>query len=340
MRDPPASFPLDRVSDYLSDGESLLDELYESAAMLCEPVRHAFALESLQASDPWRAPLDGLELVIVGADQLARTCDERHPASATREQRLPWTLLELVAAAALVAGEALLLLSSGYASGASTRWRTLFEIHVSSVIIRMGGEDTALRFLRHEDLRSNRQLVQFHRTMKQHGLTGLESEVACEANCLADHIQAIYEPEFRGDQGWAHIYMLRNHERYRKRWEKGERQRGPSFADLRHAAELDVFGPDYAIASAGVHATARERHQGTPNAFVGTLITGPMSGGIDPAGICIAQAAVGPIVQLISAHPSPPDRELVAAADLLQELALKVVGGFQETRRTIDATAR
>jgi hypothetical protein len=317
------------LADFGYDAERTADAFYEQAPDLVEAMLHVAALQSARVLDHWSGPLFGFDAVIAGAQEIADEFDDRHlDAAYEGNVRRVQVLRHALRDAILVGLEISLLLRNGYPSGAVARWRTLHELEVVAETVRRGDEITAKRLVEHEVLRQRRFMVQTHISWKRHGAETLESAEIRAADEEARELTERYEPEFSGDYGWAHPLLLESDEKYRRRYEKGERRRGPNLADLRSFADLEVFGPDYAAASFATHGTTMLRHQFYPY-LNDSVVEGPIYLGLDIPAIGACQALSRIADSLAEVYPPTPDQELVAGAEVLHLLARRTLTEFR-----------
>jgi len=63
-----------------------------------------------------------------------------------------------------ITGEIIHLLKGGYADGAIARWRTLFEIAVTSLVLRKHGKESAIDYIKHGQLKSIEGMEEHQKT--------------------------------------------------------------------------------------------------------------------------------------------------------------------------------
>lgn len=144
--------------------DRLLDELalrYGEVVVAEKETRHGFETRLYYR---WGAAFDVLEFFIMLNEQTGRLFMAIHSEKAEEERdALMDALVKLHARACQVAREVLALMRAGYADGAFSRWRAIFETAATARFIAENGEDTAIRFLNHRivddyyELRSYRE---------------------------------------------------------------------------------------------------------------------------------------------------------------------------------------
>ena len=176
-----------------------------------------------------------------------------------------WALTDLFRSGVLVSGEVLALMRAGYSMGALARWRALHEIATRAEFISAGGQlllPTAERYLRHEEYRQKNELLAVAEHLQQRSpkrsLRSFLKMIHADREALVDE----YGTEFRGEYGWAHAQLIESSPKYKTRFERGERQRGPTFEDIEHAVRGRNDDPRrwqhlYAVANAAVHGAPR-----------------------------------------------------------------------------------
>ncbi len=98
----------------------------------------------------WRKAFDLLETIWVCCEELGSAFDSYHrPQAAQDQDHVFEALTYLHAKALLVTSEIICLLKGGFADGALTRWRTLYENNVIATLIRQEGQELACRYVAH-----------------------------------------------------------------------------------------------------------------------------------------------------------------------------------------------
>lgn len=98
----------------------------------------------------WRKAFDLIETIWVSCEELGSAFNQHRRPDAVREEDYVFeAMTHLHAKALLVTAEIICLLKGGFADGALTRWRTLYEVNVVAALIRQEGQDLALRYLAH-----------------------------------------------------------------------------------------------------------------------------------------------------------------------------------------------
>ena len=66
-----------------------------------------------------------------------------------------------------IAGEIIHLLKGGYSDGAMARWRTLFEIAVTSLVLNKHGKECAIDYINHGKIKSIDGMLEYQKTVEE-----------------------------------------------------------------------------------------------------------------------------------------------------------------------------
>ncbi len=146
-------------------------------------------------------------------------------------------LMRLHARACQVAREVLALMRSGYADGAFSRWRALYEIAISSNFIANHGRETAKRFLKHKIVDDHREAELYQEHQEELGFEPLSER---EREQLKERFESVvdeYGGVFKTPFGWAAPELDKN----------------PSRRVVAEHVGLDHYEPYFAFASDTVH---------------------------------------------------------------------------------------
>ena len=150
-------------------------------------------------------------------------------------------LVKLHCKAVMTAREVMVLLRSGYSSGAMARWRTLHEVWVVFLVLIDGDEELSRRYLAHEDVEGLKGQQEYEQTWEAIGL-----EPPDWAPEERDEIRAQLKDEFGAvflrDYGWAAELFD---------------GKAPKFNQLQAHVRLDHWRGYYRMASHGTHATPK-----------------------------------------------------------------------------------
>ncbi len=146
-------------------------------------------------------------------------------------------LMRLHARACQVSREVLALMRAGYADGAFSRWRALYEIAISSKFIVNHGEDTAQRFLEHKIVDDYFEAKSYREHREELGFEsiseGVWEDLVEGFETLVDNYGGVFKTSF----GWA----------------DPELDKDPSRRAIAENVGLDRYEPYFAFASDTVH---------------------------------------------------------------------------------------
>lgn len=93
-------------------------------------------------------------------------------------------LMRQHANACRIAGEIILLLKGGYPDGAVARWRSLFEISVTCLVINKYGRDAAKDYIRHGRIKAVEGMEEYQKTAEDMKLKPYDEDVMSAAIAL------------------------------------------------------------------------------------------------------------------------------------------------------------
>jgi len=153
------------------------------------------------------------------------------------EDHLLSALMRLHARACQVAREVLALMRSGYADGAFSRWRALYEISISSKFIAKHGRDTAKRFLDHKVVDDHREAELYQKHQEKLGFEPISEQELEQLENRFESVVDEYGGVFKTPFGWA----------------APELEKNPSRRVVAEHVGLDQYEPYFAFASDTVH---------------------------------------------------------------------------------------
>ena len=188
----------------------------------------------------WKRPLDLLEMFIVMATESGADFNSEYRESAVKSGDAVFeALTRLHARACQVSSAILVLLRSGYADDADSRWRTLHEIAVVSNFIYQEGQEIAERYLLHDTV----QRYKLARAHNEHKDRLNEEPISPEEfDCLEEEYKALitrFGKPFKRDYGWATSIIKQ-----------------PTMASIEKYVDLDHFRPYYRTASDNTHSNS------------------------------------------------------------------------------------
>ncbi|MGR2849964.1 DUF5677 domain-containing protein [Vibrio vulnificus] len=131
-----------------------------------------------------------------------------------------------------ITGEIIHLLEGGYPDAALARWRTLYEMVVTCLVIKKCGRAAAIDYIKHGMVQTAEGVEEHRKTAEAMGQETFSDQ---EAESYAQLKHAITQ----GNSGW---HWAREHTGYKK------------IDKLREFVELDKWSHNYKLASRNVHA--------------------------------------------------------------------------------------
>ena len=188
----------------------------------------------------WGRGLDIADLVVNEAFECGRWVNDLLRPEAHQDHKFE-ALIRLHGKAVMTAREVMVLLRSGYSSGAMARWRTLHEVWVVFELLAEGDGEMSRRYLAHEYVESLRGQREYEETWEALGFEAPDWDPA-ERNEAQRELAKEFGKTFLNDYGWAARLL--------------DKQR-PKFRDLQERAGLDHWRGYYRLASHGTHANSK-----------------------------------------------------------------------------------
>lgn len=133
-------------------------------------------------------------------------------------------LMRQHANACRITGEIIHLLKGGYADGAIARWRTLFEIAVTSLVLNRHSKECAVDYIKYGKLKSIEGMEEYQKTAKKMKVEPYSKEEMDLAIALKEELKKEIDyswaikytkfgkmeklREYVGLENWSHYYML------------------------------------------------------------------------------------------------------------------------------------
>ena len=241
----------------------------------------------------WGSGLDLADLVVHEALESGVWVHGRlGPAAAACQDQRFEALVRLHGKAVMTAGEVMVLLRSGYSSGALARWRTLHEVWVVFLVLLGGDEELSRRYLRHDVVESLKGQEEYEETWEALGHEPPDW-TAAERDQMRAGLANEFGPAFLRDYGWAAPLF---------------NGKAPKYKQLQERVELGHWRGYYRMASHGTHANPKGTSwniQGLTS--VEMIWAGPSDAGlVDPAQctlIALVSIAVGLLAHAVGEVP-------------------------------------
>lgn len=241
-----------------------------SRKMLEEQRRDINAFEK-RVYERWQEPIDLLECLIRIALESGEAFSKRLSKNPDYKNLSPKAaaLINIHGRALQMANEILTPLKSGYADGASARWRSLHELAVISFFLQAAPDEVSNRYLEHDIIKRCKDAKDYKIYYRKLGYTPLGRRAFGTLSKLKNHLCKKYDDGFESDYGWIPKSIMKDR----------------NFRKLEEHVKLDSMHPFYNLSTHAVHGGARglyrlglmEHRQNE------SLLTGPSNYGLaDP----------------------------------------------------------
>lgn len=268
----------------------------------------------------WRKAFDLLDTIWVSCEELGRAFNQHHRPLAARENDYVFEVMtHLHAKALLVTAEIICLLKGGFADGALTRWRTLYETNVVGSLIRREGQELALRYLAHSKVQA------WSRSKNAAQGLGDSSQDQQRLKAQAEYAITQFGPELNRRNGWACGITG---------------QKNPTFDKLAELVNKSEERSLYQHASLHVHGNHRERDEllGMAEAQQDLLLVGPSNSGMVGPLTLSAFSLVESTTMLLLTKPNFDRIAFVNTLWRMTKRMNKLASGIE--RRTFEASQR
>jgi len=300
-----------------SAGRLYYRSLIESApAMLAERREQQAGFEARNLRR-WRKAFDLLETIWVCCEELGSAFNGHHRAEAVEEQDHVFEAMTyLHAKALLVTSEIICLLRGGFADGALTRWRTLYENNVIATLIRQEGQELALRYVAHSRVQA---------WLRAGAEPGDQPDENVELQEQAEFAISTFGEEMKLRHGWASKLVSK---------------KKPTFKDIATKCGHDTGGGVYEYASQHIHFNHRmfDELLATCESEQNVLLVGPSNSGmVGP--LAVTAISVVEATFLLLLHK--PNLDRLALLDSVWRMAKrmdKLAGGLE--KRTFETAKK
>jgi hypothetical protein len=215
----------------------------------------------------YERPFELFDAIFLPLEEIGRSYYSEQGLSAAQEHDYMFAVQGLLhARACLTTSEVRALLATGHATGAFTRWRTLYELVVISNFITKDGAEAAERFYHHD-------LIQVYELMQ------LPQNVVDPSKFEQTRIELIakYGQEISTLYGWASPWIINR--------KTGKPTEKPTFSRLEQEAGIPQLRGWYQHSSNVTHATQLGNRFNVQNPYPDTMIVAgaSMAGLSDPA---------------------------------------------------------
>lgn len=274
----------------------------------------------------WKTPLELMQVQLYLARSLGEEVNDemrKHP------EHPNFVLIDVItrlhARACQIAAEVLVLLRTGYAEGAMTRWRSLHETTVTLLFIDQFGPATAERYLDHEVVESWKAAQEYAAHCERLGYEKIPEEEMNQIQAHYDEMLKKHSPDFRGQYGWAFQDI------------KGTLTKGRAvtFWDLEKGVGFGHYRPFYRMASHQVHANPKavKFKLSMMDGADDVLLTGPSNYGLADPGQNTGLSLSYVTAAIVS---KAPNFDRLLHVKVMSELAMEIGHAFVKVQRRIE----
>ena len=296
--------------------EFTADAIAEPRRALSEEAGQRAAFEArLEAR--WGRALDLCDFVVHEAFESGRWVNDLlRTGAGTGEDEKFEALIRLHGKGVMTAREVLVLLRSGYSSGAFARWRTLHEVWVVFLVLVDGDNELSRRYLHHEIVESLKGQKEYEETWEALGLEPPDWTTA-ERDEAREELTDEFGRTFLRDYGWAAPLF---------------NDAAPKFRQLAERVHLDHWRGYYRMASHGTHANPKGTTWNIQSLVDVDLVwAGPSNAGlVDPAQcslIALASLTAGLLAYAVSELPDSTDGIISQNVALVRQQAVLIPMG-------------
>ena len=300
-----------------SAGRLYYRSLIESAPPMLEERRKQQAGFELRNLRRWRKAFDLLETIWVCCEEMGNAFNGHHRRQAVQEQDYVFEAMTyLHAKALLVTSEIICLLKGGFADGALTRWRTLYENNVIATLIRQEGQELALRYVAHSRVQA---------WLRAEAEPDNATDEDAELQEQAEFAILTFGEEMKFRHGWASKFV-------------GSKK--PTFKDIAAKCGHEAHGGVYEYASQHIHFNHRmfDELLATCESDHNVLLVGPSNSGmVGP--LTVTAISILEATSLLLLHK--PNLDSLALLDSVWRMANrmnKLAGGLE--KRTFEAAKK
>ena len=218
----------------------------------------------------WGRGLDLADLVVSEAFESGRWAnDVLRPAAAARQDHKFEALIRLHGKAVMTAREVMVLLRSGFSSGALARWRTLHEVWVVFLLLADGNAELSRRYLAHDEVESIKGQKEYEEIWEALRFEPPDWTPQEREQAEAELAEEFGRPFLQG-YGWAALLFD---------------DKAPKFKQLQEGVDLDHWRGFYRMASHGTHANSKGTYWNIQSPEpIDVVWAGPSNAGlVDPA---------------------------------------------------------
>lgn len=244
----------DKVSEELGTGkltkakrmklETLLDELSQSLpenSSFEKEYKHLLRFREYNKGYISRLLFDyaeGMELLEIFKEKILAIGNQFYQENKKNKTYKFKVLTALYDRAVLVASEVITLMQNGFASGALSRWRTLYETSVIAIFLSINEEVISERYLKYDAVERLSNARRYNEKSSALGFGKLSKRTIEKIQKEVDNLKSVFGSDFAKNYGWSKpVFPNKN----------------PTFYDIVHKTDIDYMYPFYDLSCHYVH---------------------------------------------------------------------------------------
>ena len=255
----------------------------------------------------WKKPIDNLETIIEMSHECAEMYCESFIEEAEKEENILFHSLRTIHSRALLTSrECLVLLKNGYADGAFSRWRTLYELSViGALLFEKKDNDLCERYLNYFHIQAYKE----EQLNREKGHPSHTDDSFANLKDNYDYVIEKYGKDYaKGEYGWANKLLNRR----------------ANFRDIEDAADMGNLRGYYKSSSMFVHGNYKASQESLgliPN-IDRMLLVGPSNYGlsIPMQNVAISLVSITSCFLLVY-----PTIDTMSACSILQKFMEKIL---------------
>ena len=271
----------------------------------------------------WKGAFNLYEMLLVILAEVGGEHDKQLRPDAIKSDDFRFEALSHIFPKALLIGEEILcLLQGGFADGALSRWRTLYELTVVAQFIKSSDQTTALRYLANFDFQASKAAKECNAFAGGAGFEPYTLEELRGLEARATALEHQIGSRLRTDYDWAHPALLSHF--------PSLKPQSVTFRQIEEAVGMDFWRPYYRWANVHVHAGHRPHDSllGVCESVETVALIGPSNSGfVDPlqfAAISLVHIAIAFLFLKPNIDRLIISDVLIAISDEIAPLAMKL----------------
>ncbi|WP_018997399.1 DUF5677 domain-containing protein [Hirschia maritima] len=263
----------DATNATINEAQSILIEELQSRACykMLRRERKIIAGFEKRNLKRWKPAFDQIEILLYATRDIGGNFStEFSDSTNSKDNYIFDALVQLHARGILVAAEAIHLLKGGFPDGAMTRWRTLHEVLVVSILLSQSSNEISYRYLVHQDISLFKAASQINKYADDANLQSFSDSEMRDIEERKTQVISELGSKMKDPFGWAAPIFTEKPNTWKA-----------NFLDLEEHVGLDHWRPRYKWASQHTHAGSRDFRSllGLEESEKPLLLVGPSNSG-------------------------------------------------------------